>query len=79
MRLSIDVTPEQHQHLKALAVLKGQTIKQYVLERTLPSVEAKKALETLEDFLSPRIEAAQSGHVSSKTVDQIFDSVLSEQ
>jgi len=79
MRLSIDVTAEQHQHLKALAVLKGQTLKQYVLERTLPSMEAKKALETLEDFLSPRIESAQSGQVSSKTVDQIFDSVLSGQ
>jgi len=79
MRLSIDVTPEQHQHLKALAVLKGQSLKQYVLERTLPSMEAKKALETLENFLSPRMESAQNGQLSAKSVDQIFDNVLNEQ
>ena len=32
-RLSIDVTPEQHQRLKAIAALSGMTIKEYVLER----------------------------------------------
>ena len=79
MRLSIDVTLEQHQHLKALSALKGQSLKQYVLERTLPSIEAKKALETLENFLSPRMESAQNGQLSAKSVDQIFDSVLNEQ
>ncbi len=31
MRLSIEVTPEQHQRLRAVAALKGQTIKDYVL------------------------------------------------
>jgi uncharacterized protein (DUF1778 family) len=35
-RLSIEITPEQHQRLKAMAALSGQTIKEYILERTLP-------------------------------------------
>ncbi|WP_272911634.1 hypothetical protein [Loktanella sp. M215] len=34
-RLSIDITPEQHQKLKAIAALKGESIKEYVLSRTL--------------------------------------------
>ena len=32
-RLSIDISPEQHQKLKAIAALKGQSIKEYVLNR----------------------------------------------
>ena len=34
-RISIDVTTEEHQKLKAVAALKGLSIKEYVLERTL--------------------------------------------
>jgi uncharacterized protein (DUF1778 family) len=30
-RISIDVTPEEHQKLKAMAALKGKSIKDYVL------------------------------------------------
>lgn len=33
MRLSIEVTQEQHQRLKAVSALRGQSIKDYVLER----------------------------------------------
>ncbi len=34
-RLSIELTPEQHQQLTAIAALHGQTLKDYILERTL--------------------------------------------
>lgn len=76
MRLSIEVTPEQHQHLKAAAALQGESIKDYVLKRTLPDINQKKALEELEAFLEPRIAAAKSGEISTKSVDDIFDKVL---
>jgi hypothetical protein len=36
MRLTIDITDQQHQSLKALAALQGKTIKEYALERLLP-------------------------------------------
>jgi uncharacterized protein (DUF1778 family) len=39
MRLSIEVTPEQHQRLKAVAALRGQSIKDYVLNLVLPNDE----------------------------------------
>jgi hypothetical protein len=36
-RLTIDITSQQHQSLKALAALQGKTIKQYALERLFPA------------------------------------------
>ena len=56
MRLSIDITQEQHKVLKATAAMQGKSIKDYVLERTLPDEEA--ALKELEAFLKPRVEEA---------------------
>jgi len=78
MRLSIEVSPEQHQRLKAAAALKGQSIKDYVLSRTLPTAAEEMALQELEGFLKPRIEAAKQGDFSSKSVDDIFDEVEQE-
>lgn len=75
MRLSIELSPEQHQRLKAAAALKGQSIKDYVLERTLPDREEERALKKLEAMLQPRVEAALRGELSSKSVDEIFDQV----
>lgn len=75
MRLSIEVTNEQHQILKAAAALQGKSIKDYVLERTLSDIQGKVALQELENFLKPRIEAAKKGQFSTKSVDEIFDEV----
>ena len=73
MRLSIEISPEQHQRLKASAALQGQSIKDYVLSRTLPGPDEKSALQALESFLKPRVEAAEKGDFSSKSVDEVFD------
>lgn len=77
MRLSIDITQEQHKMLKATAAMQGKSIKDYVLERTLPDEEA--ALKELEAFLKPRVEEALSGERSNKTVDEIVAEVLQEE
>lgn len=74
MRLSIEVTSEQHNKLKAVAALSGQTIKDYVLDRVLPDTESA-ALSQLEDFLIPRIEAAERGEFSSRSVGQIVEDI----
>jgi hypothetical protein len=68
MRLSIEVTPEQHQRLKAIAAIHGQSIKDYVLDRVLPD-EDDEALRQLEAFLEPRLKDA----VVNKSVQQIFE------
>ncbi len=83
-RLSIELTEEQHQRLKAMAALHGKRIKDYVLERTLPdlpdrdSMTEEEALHQLEQFLKPRIEAAERGERSSRTPHQIFRDVNRE-
>jgi len=79
MRLSIEVTPEQHQRLKAIAALSGQSIKDYVLNRVLPDTEtddADDALRQLEAFLKPRLVEAENGVFSDKSVDKIYEEVL---
>ncbi len=80
-RLSIELTPEQHQRLKAMAALQGQSMKEYVLQRSLPdlpnrnSMTEEEALYQLERLLAPRIEAAERGEISSRTPQQIFEDV----
>ena len=76
-RLSIDISPEEHQKLKAIAALKGQSIKDYVLGRALgdaPSLTGlseDEAFEALANFLEPRIEQARRGQLSGKSVEDI--------
>jgi hypothetical protein len=41
-RISIDVTASEHKKLKAMAALRGKSIKDYVLERTLGTGEARR-------------------------------------
>lgn len=79
MRLSIEISADQHQWLKAAAALQGQSIKDYVLERTLPDMDEQTALQALESFLKTRIEAADKGELSSKSVNDIFDEVIQEE
>ena len=55
-RISIDVTPEQHRQLKALAAVKGQSIKDYVLDRTIGRGDEAKAMKELEKLLDARIQ-----------------------
>ncbi|MEY4588768.1 MAG: hypothetical protein RL497_844 [Pseudomonadota bacterium] len=78
MRLSIELSPEQHQLLKAAAAMQGKSIKDYVLGRTLPGNDEQEALRQLETFLKPRIEAATAGFLSTKSVDDIFNEVRGE-
>ena len=78
MRLSIEITPEQHQNLKAAAALQGKSIKSYVLERTLPNADEQAALQKLEAYLAPRVAAAKAGKISSKSVDEIFDEEIAK-
>lgn len=37
-RVTIDITDHQHQALKAMAVLQGKSIKEYVVERLFPQM-----------------------------------------
>jgi len=76
-RLTIDMTDQQHQSLKALAALQGKTIKQYALERLLPADSAgDQALRELKQLLSDRIAEGLAGKVSNKSIGDIVDEEL---
>ncbi|MGO9204132.1 MAG: antitoxin [Limisphaerales bacterium] len=72
-RISIDVTDDEHKRLKAMAALRGKSIKDYVLERTLATSEAEHAaLQELEELLDKRIRAARAGAISRRTASEVF-------
>lgn len=77
-RLTIDITDQQHQSLKALAALQGKTIKQYALERLFPGdADADQAWQELKKLLGNRINNGLEGKVSTKSIGDILDNELS--
>ncbi|MPS47824.1 MAG: antitoxin [Methylobacillus sp.] len=78
-RLTIDITDQQHQSLKALAALQGKTIKQYTLERLFPGdADSNQAWKELRTLLSSRVKEGLDGNVSTKSISEILDEELSE-
>ena len=78
-RLTIDVTDQQHQSLKALAAMQGKTIKQYALERLFPGdTDADQAWQELKTLLGGRINEGLAGKVSTRSVGEILDEELGE-
>lgn len=78
-RLTIDMTDQQHQSLKALAALQGKTIRQYTLERLFPGdAEADQAWRGLNDLLTARIGEGLAGKVSEQRIGDILDEELAQ-
>ncbi|AUG51484.1 antitoxin [Thalassospira marina] len=76
-RLTIDITDQQHQSLKAMAALQGKTIKQYALERLFPDhADTDKAWHDLKSLLENRINDGLAGKVTAKSIDEIVDEEL---
>ena len=77
-RISIDVTPEEHRQLKALAALQGKSIKEFVLARTIGAASDALALEELERLLDARIRETRSSGPSDRTVASVFQQARDE-
>ncbi|HET7266486.1 MAG TPA: antitoxin [Oleiagrimonas sp.] len=78
-RLTIDITLQQHQSLKALAALQGKTIKQYTLERLFPGdTEGDQAWPELKALLRTRIDEGLAGKISAKSLGEILDEETGE-
>jgi hypothetical protein len=77
--LTIDITDQQYQSLKARAALQGKTIKQYALERLFPAdADGDLAWEELKALLDERIADGLAGNVSTKSIAMIVDEELGE-
>jgi hypothetical protein len=82
-RLSIELTSKQHQQVKAVAALKGQSIKDHVLERVLAPLDnnqfdTEQDLKPLEGLLHARVKEAESGKLINQSVESIFSQVKDE-
>ena len=78
-RLTIEITSQQHQHLKALAALQGKTIKQYALERLFTGdANDEQAWQELKVLLDKRITDGLAGKVSTRSIGEILDEELAE-
>ncbi len=71
-RLSIDISGDQKSQIKALAALRGQSIKDYVLNRVLP--ESGAELEKLE-FLRAQIDRGDADIAAGRVTE--YDSAES--
>ena len=71
-RISIDVTEAEHRKLKALAALNGQSVKHFVLARTIGDQAQDADLSELEKLLDKRIDRATAQGTSKRTVGGIF-------
>jgi hypothetical protein len=71
-RISIDVSDDEHKKLKAMAALRGKSIKDYVLERTLGADADDPDLLKLEKLLDDRIPASRRRTKRPRTVAEIF-------
>ena len=78
-RLTIEITEQQHQSIKALAAMQGKSIKEYAIQRLLPlTADEEKAMQELEAFLAPRLEETKQGKFVNKSAMQIFEETLKE-
>lgn len=78
-RLTIDISEQQHQSLKALAALKGKTIRQYAIERLFPAnAGTDETWLELKALLNERVAQNLAGGISAKSVGTILDEEFGE-
>lgn len=74
-RLTIDITEQQHQALKAMAALQGKTIRQYAIERLFPPAsDEEQAMQALKALLLERLAEAERGEVVAMSAKEISES-----
>lgn len=72
-RLTIDITRQQHENLKAQAALQGKTIRQYALERLFPGdPNGDRSWQELKTLLDARVHDGLAGKVPTKNVDEVL-------
>ncbi len=76
-RLTIDITDQQHQSIKAMAALQGKSIKEYTLERLFPAPsDEARALGELKALLEPRMAEGARGEVLTQSLTEIADDAM---
>lgn len=78
-RLTIDVTDQQHQALKAMAALQGKTMKEFAIERLFPpAADEEQAMQDLKALLLTRLGEAEHGGAVNKSATEITEDIFRE-
>ena len=78
-RLTIDLTDEQHKHLKAVAALEGKSIRQFATERLFPAAagaalsDEDQAWEEFKELIGKRVDAAMASKPSKRSILDIAE------
>ena len=76
-RLTIDMTEQQHQTLKAMAALEGKTIKQFTLERLFETKKVdRNSLDDIRALLAERVAQAQRGEINQSSISEIAEQTI---
>jgi hypothetical protein len=76
-RLTIDITDQQHQSIKAMAALQGKSIKEYAVERLFPaSSDEERALGELKALLEQRMAESARGEVLTQSLTEIAEDTM---
>jgi len=76
-RLTIEVTEQQHQSLKAMAAIQGKTIKEYAIERLFPANSNEdQAMSELRVLLQERIAQSNRGEIVDRSITEIASTII---
>ncbi|MBK8767840.1 MAG: antitoxin [Burkholderiaceae bacterium] len=78
-RLTIEMTDQQHQSIKASAALQGKSIEEYALERLIPtSTNEDAALRELKAILEQRMSESAGADVLARSLTEIAEDVIKD-
>ena len=78
-RLTIEMTDQKHQSIKASAALQGKSIEEYALERLFPtSKNEEAALHELKAILEQRRSESAGGDVLARSLTEIAEDVIKD-
>ena len=78
-RLTIEMTDQKHQSIKASAALQGKSIEEYALERLIPtSTNEDDALGQLKAILEQRMSESAGGDVLARSLTEIAEDVIKD-
>jgi uncharacterized protein (DUF1778 family) len=77
-RITLEVTNEQHQQIKAMASLQGKSIKDYVLEKLFSARDTHEdaAWQDFRKFVERRIEEAENQPEIRESLMDVFERVI---
>ena len=73
-RIVIDVTSEQHQQIKALAALRGQSIKDFVMDKVISKDDVD--VEELHQLLLSRIHESKNTELPNQSFGQLTELLI---